>query len=157
MVTPSGGLSATEIAARLRGFLDRAVGAAQTPLSQRETFRRLGVPRTTVQDFLRDPEGRTARTVARIAQGLASPALQVARDNLRTTRVDAPVFTTESLRAMSRPDGARGFQFVYQTDQYDKGYGQTILSDLFNESPEDAVGLVPGGVDSVVSVLWYKG
>ena len=157
MVAHQGGLSATELASRLRSFLGRAVGSAQTALSERETIRRLGVPRQTVRDFLADPEGRRAGTIARIATALESPALQVARDNLRTTRIDAPVFTRDSLAAMSRPDNVRGFQFVYQTDQYEKGYGQTILSDLFNEDPEDLVDLVPGGAANIVSVVWYKG
>lgn len=157
MVTRPGGLSATELASKLRGFLDRKVGPDLGSVSQRELSRLTGLPRATVQDFLKDPERRRSSTIARIAAALESPALQITRNNLRTMRVDAPVFTRESLRALSRPDGATGFQFVYQTDQYDKGFGQTILSDIFNESPEDSIGLVPGGANNIVSVLWYKG
>ena len=157
MVSPSGGLSATELAQRLSNFLERKVGPERAALSRRAVARLSDIGVTTLRDFLINPERRRASTVARISAALSSDALQVVRDNLRTVRVDAPFFTQASLKGLSRPDNPRGFQFIYQTDEYESGFGQTIFSDLYNENPEDMFDLVPGGIDNIVSVVWYKG
>lgn len=158
MVSPLGELSAIDLASRLRGFLGRKVGPDLTSVSQRELSRLTGLPRTTLQDFLKDPGRRRASTVANIAAKLQSSALQIVRTNLRTVRVDAPVFTRDSLRSVSRPNNPRGFQFIYAVEEnpdYPKRVGQTMFVDTFNANPEDYGHLVPGGEGNIVSVLWY--
>ena len=146
---------ALNLAGRLQSFLDTRAKAAGKPLSLREIERLTGIPHQRLSDFLRAPERRTAATISAIEKGLARPALQFQVQRERTLRIDAPLFTAESLRGLSRPDVATGFQFVYNSESYGSGFGQTVLSDMAMDNPEDAIGLVPGGVDNIVSVIWY--
>lgn len=149
---------AAALAEKLSTFLTQREVSSGKPLSQREVARLTGVSRSTLGYFLRDPERRSARTVANIEAALSSPALQFRHDGIRTTRIDAPLFTPDSIRSLSRPDGARGFAFVYRTDAYESGYGTTILSDVRSDDPEDALGLIPGlDAADIASVLWYRG
>lgn len=157
MVAPLSALSGLNVAARLAAFTGRSVGPSLTPLSQRAIARLTGIPRSTLGDFLRDPERVRPATVERMNKLLTDPRLNIARPGLRTVRIDAPAFTRQSLGALERPDGARGFAYVYETTAYGSGVGQTILSPVSDEDPADALGLVPGGEDAIVSVLWYVG
>jgi len=154
MVTRLGGLSATELAARLETFLAKKIGGGGKPTSQRTLAKRIGIPRTTLQDFLRDPERRRAATVGRIADALVSKAAQWVTEMDRTARVDAPLFTRDSLRLLSRPDGAQGFRFVVQEDRYASGLATTISNMNPNDSPADALGMVGDDEGSIVSVVW---
>lgn len=154
MVTLFGGLSATTLAGRLATYLGKP-----TSLSQRGLAKQIGIPRTTLQDFLRSPEGRRAATVAKISNALTSKAAQVVTQMDRTARVDAPLFTRESLRALTRPVDASGasplgFRFVVQDDRYASGLSTTITNMSALENPEDALGMVGDDTDAIVSVVW---
>ena len=158
MVTPSNAARATTLAARLQGLLDVRAKVPGGALSLREIERRTGIPHQRLTDFLAAPERRRASTVARIEAALSSPSMQFESRRERTVRVDAPLFTPSSLRSLSRPDDARGFGFVYESDAYDSGYATTVLSDVYSDNPEDAIGLIPGfDVDRLTSVIWYTG
>lgn len=164
MVSPLRGLSAEELATKLNAFLETRAKVPGEKLSLRRIEALTGIAHQRLSELLRvvrDPDfegnGPGSRSLARITDALSSPALQLPITRARTVRIDAPMFTPESLRGLSRPDGARGFQFVYGADSYETGYGQTTLSDLYNDNPEDAIGLVPGGVGNISSVVWYIG
>lgn len=154
MVSLLGGLSAAGLAARLETFLGKKIGGGGGPISQRALAKQIGIPRTTLQDLLRDPSRRRPATIAKIAEALTSKAAQVTTQMARTARVDAPLFTRESLRGLSRPDNAMGFRFVVVDDRYPEGYATTITDMNPNSSPADALGLIGDDVDSIVSVVW---
>ena len=157
MVSPLSVLNAVNIAKRLSAFTGRSAGPKLIPTSQREIARLTGIPRSTLGDFLRAPEKARGATVARMNKLLTDQRLNIARPGLRTIRVDAPAFTRQSLGALERPEGARGFAYVYNSPGCGRPFGQTVLSDISTEDPADAIGLVPGGEDAIVSVLWYVG
>lgn len=157
MVSPLRGLNAAQIATKLSKFLETRAKGAEGALSLRALERLTGIPHQRLSDFLAAPEARSAATVSRIARGLASPALHTPIRRERTVRVDAPFFTPESIGALDRPDGATGFRFVYEEEGYPGGYGSTVLTAFRNDAPVDAIGLVPGGVEGIASVIWYTG
>ena len=154
MVSLLGGLSAVNLAARLQNYLAKAGSP-----SQRTFATAIGIPRSTLQDFLRDPSTRRAATIARITGALESRAAQNLTNMPRTTRVDAPVFTRESLRALSRPTNAQGqdavgFRFVTEDDRYSSGFSSTISNLNPNDTPADALGMVGDDPSAIVSIVW---
>jgi len=157
MVTPLSVGRAFAVRGRLEAFLGRSVGPQLRPLSQRDIARLTGFPRSTLGDFLRGEGAPRPRTVERIEQLLTDPRLQVQRPGMRTVRVDAPAWSRQSLAALEQPEGARGFAFIYTVGDHETGYGQTKLSARSDGPPQAAIGLVPDGADSIVSVLWYTG
>lgn len=124
-------------------------------MSQREFQRRTGMPRQTIQDFLRDPSRSRAGTVARILAAVESRPVRETRRGVTTVSVDAPTFTPGVLGDLVQPEGVRAFRYVYEAEGYTStGYATTDY--VVGDSPGDAAALllVPGGADAVRRVIW---
>jgi len=158
MVSLLGPLGAFNLATRLQLAISAsALDPTRTTLSLRGIERLTGASHQRLSEFLRDPGAVTPARLADMVDKLSGPGLQRVVPLARTIRIDAPVFTRASIAALQPPPGARGLAFVYESNSYAGGIGQTILSDTRNSDPVDALELVPGGVDAVRSVLWYVG
>lgn len=154
-----------DTAARLREVLarftqrevivsERGGRVSRIPPSQREISRLTGFPRSTLGDFIRDPERASARTLARIEALLDDPRLQVRYDGERVTYVDAPRWTSDTLANMRVPRGATAFRIVSATDdEHYRGFRSSgWLADF-----DDIGGLaatVPGGLDAVERIVF---
>lgn len=127
-------------------------------MSQRELQRLTGLPRQTVQDFLRDPSRSRPGTVARIQQVLESPVLQSDRLGVNTRRIDAPLFDEAVFDNLVRPPGAVAFRYVYEAQGYTTtGFATTDYVRDGRPGDEFSIGLVPGGADAVRRVIWDMG
>ncbi len=143
------------VATRFSAFLERSIGFQGPSMSIREIARRTGFPRSTLQDFLADPNRARARTVDRIAGLLDDERLQTRSQGIRTDVIDAPGFGGSVLGDIIPPEGAVGVAFVYEAEGYtESGFARTPLADLDSFSIEEASGLVPGGSGSIRRVVF---
>lgn len=157
MVSQLLGLSAGALAARIETFLARPAAP-----SQRAFALQTGIARSTLQDLLRDPSKRRAATVENIFTKITSRAGQVTTQMVRTARVDAPLFTRDSLGAMGRPDNKEGlspvgFRYVVHDETgsgRETGFATTALNSDPNATPLSALGMAGDDPDAVVSVVW---
>lgn len=127
--------------------------------SQRDIARRTGIPRSTLGDFLRNPEGVSQRTVDRMAQLLDDPRLQVVDSgpNRRVAYVDAPRWTRESLGNLRIPDGASAFRVVTRTDEsrYNGFRSTEWIGDL--DRLAELAEFAPGGYGNIERIVFDVG
>lgn len=158
MVSLLGPLGAFNLATRLQLAINAsALDPTRATLTLRGIERLTGASHQRLSEFLRNPGAATPARLADMVDKLSSSSLHRIVPGARTVRIDAPLFTRASIAALQPPAGARGLAFVYESNSYAGGIGQTILVDTRSTDPEEAIELVPGGVDAVRSVLWYVG
>lgn len=148
---------AAGLAGRLSAYMEQyGISARGVEALSKEGGAR-GLAHQRISEILREPERRSSAMIQRLESVLKSPALHRTFEGSKTIRVDAPMFSAESLRGLERPSGATGFKFVYESDAYPGGYGTSALSAYSADDPESALGLVPGGeVESIVRVIWFR-
>lgn len=152
------------VAAALNRFTQRTIirterGGRVTLISpsQRDISRRTGIPRSTLGDFLRDPESVSARTFARMQTLLSDERLQLTYRGERVAYTDAPEWTRPTLRNMRIPEGATGFRFVTRTDEATyQGYRSTEwLGDV--DRIDELAEAVPGGLEAIERIVFDVG
>lgn len=110
--------TAAQLAAKLKAFTERnnvtftRGGRAVTGgPSQRALSELMGIPRSTIGDFLRNPGGRSAATVAQIYNAMTSARMQFQSAPgavNRVTYMDAPLWNRESIANMRPPRSSDG-------------------------------------------------
>lgn len=156
-LSPIGGRDRiADILSRL--FNTEARGArarAGVSMSQRELQRLTGLPRSTVQDFLANPNRARNATVDRIIRAIESPNVRRTAEGVTTMRVDAPVFTPEVFASMPRDPRAQSFRYVYEAEGYTaSGFATTDFLDIETLGTENSLLHVPGGADAVRRVVF---
>lgn len=160
MVSPFGGFNPMALARRLENVLTRGLETGVPSLSLRQIERITGIAHQRLSELRRAPESISPALAERIGKALASEALQTATVVGRTRRVDAPLFTEQGLANLTPPDVYRGVSIIYEvpeSESYRSGVGQTMPVVAAPGDLAAALELVPGGAESVRSVLFYVG
>lgn len=166
----SGNDARAAIAAALKRFTERKVIQTEkggrvslAPPSQRDIARMTGIPRSTLGDFLRNPAGVAARTVERM-RGLLTDKRLVIRNRTPTGRVeyvDAPSWTTASLRNLPHPLNAKGHKVSFRlVSNVTDSAGRDFWSSTWIGGDADLAELaefIPGGIGSLERVIFDVG